>query len=382
MRLMMKGFIKCSIFAVLLALLIPMAWAFSVSSVTITPSGSLTPGTPVTVAFTVNFASSGTDTFPSTDTLQLMTNLQKPQWSSTLYLNSNPTPQPMSSGQTLQLSGWMLDYPASSYQEYIMYTLEGTAPTVTTTGNITLLDIVELDQNANPLPGSEITYSTTVVNTQDVQNGIQSATNNLQAFKALIDEKSALGVDTSAAEAQYNQAQQQISAAQALPSTQYADAMNDLVAVNTTIQNGETALDQAWAQKTVADAQVPLNKANSVITYLQVNMSLSNDPRLAPIVAERVVATGYINNANNAITSGNYGQARSIAQQAFEQANETYNDAQALNQTVNSGFNPLAAVGSVFGSGILVIIVGVIVVVLIVVGIIIYRKRSTWDELG
>ena len=378
----MKGFIKCIILGILLALCVPTAWAFSISSVTITPSGSLTPGTPVTVAFTVNFASSGTDTFPSTDTLQLMTNLVKPQWSSTMYLNGNPTPQPMAGGQTLQLSGWQLDYPASGYQEYIMFTLEGTAPTVTSTGNQTLLDIVELDTNANPLPGSEVTYSTLVINTADVAAGITSANDALQAFKTLIDEKSALGIDTSAAEAQYNQAQQQIAAAQALPSSQYSDAMNDLIAVNTTIQTGETTLDQAWAQKTVADAQVPLNKANSVISYLQVNMSLSNDARLAPIVAEREIATSYITNANNAITSGNYDQARSIAQQAYDEGNKSYNDAFALNQTVNSGFNPVAAIGSVFGSGILVIVVGVIVVVLIVVGIIIYRKRSSWDELG
>jgi len=378
----MKGFIKCIFLAVLLTMCVQMGWAFSLASVNVNPTGSLTPGTPVVVAFTVNFASSGSDTFPSGDTLQMVTDLDKPAWTYTLLLNGVENPRPQAAGRLLQLSGWDLDYPASSVEESLRITLEGNAPTVTTTSNKTLIDIVELDNNANPLPGSEVTYSTLVINTGDIATSIASANDALQAFKALIDEKSALGVDTSAAEASYNQAQQQIAAAQALPTTQFTDAMNDLVAVNSTIQTGQTALDQAWAQKTVADAQVPVNNAESLITYLQVNKSLSNDARLSPIVAEHEIAASYITNANNAITSGNYDQARSIAQQAFTEGNKSYNDAVALNQTVNSGFNPLAGIGSIFGSGVLVIVVVVIVVVLVVVGIIIYRKRSSWDELG
>jgi hypothetical protein len=362
-----------------------MVWAFSLSTVSVNPTGSLTPGTPVVVSFTINFASSGSDTFPSTDTLQLLTDLDKPQWTYTLILNGVENARPPAGGRSLQLSGWDLDYPAASIEESLRFTLEGNAPTVTSTGNKTLIDIVELDQNANPIPNSEVTYTTLVINTGDVAAGISSANDALQAFRALIDEKSALGVDTSAVEAQYNQAQQQIAAAQALPTSQYADAVNDLAAVNTTIQTGMTALDKAWAQKTVADAQVPVNNAESVITYLQVNKSLSNDARLSPIVAEHEIAASYITNANNAITSGNYDQARTIAQQAFTEGNKSYNDAVALNQTVNSGFNPLAglgSIGSIFSSGVLVIVVVVIVVVLVVVGIIIYRKRSRWDELG
>jgi len=381
----MKGFIRFILLAVFLAMCVQMVWAFSLSTVSVNPTGSLTPGTPVVVAFTINFASSGSDTFPSTDTLQLLTDLDKPQWTYTLILNGVQNARPPAGGRSLQLSGWDLDYPAASIEESLAFTLEGNAPTVTSTSNKTLIDIVELDQNANPLPNSEVTYTTLVINTGDVAAGISSANDALQAYRALIDEKSALGVDTSAAEAQYNQAQQQIAAAQALPTSQYADAVNDLAAVNTTIQTGMTALDQAWAQKTVADAQVPVNNAESVITYLQVNKSLSNDARLSPIVAEHEIAASYITNANNAITSGNYDQARTIAQQAFTEGNKSYNDAVALNQTVNSGFNPLAglgSIGSIFSSGVLVIVVVVIVVVLVVVGIIIYRKRSRWDELG
>jgi glucose uptake protein GlcU len=44
--------------------------------------------------------------------------------------------------------------------------------------------------------------------------------------------------------------------------------------------------------------------------------------------------------------------------------------------------NPLTAIGRLFGSGSMVLILGIVAVVLIVVGVIIYRKRSRWDELG
>ena len=85
------------------------------------------------------------------------------------------------------------------------------------------------------------------------------------------------------------------------------------------------------------------------------------------------------------MTNGNYASARSKAEQAYTEGNQSYNDALTFKAAVEATWNPFASlgsVGSVFSSSILIIVVGVIVVVLIIVGIIIYRKRSRWDELG
>ncbi len=191
-----------------------------------------------------------------------------------------------------------------------------------------------------------------------------------------------MGVDTSSAEANYNDAKTKIDAAQALPTTQYTTALSYITAAQTSITNGETLLDKAWAEKEVADAQVPINNVDSMINYFQGNKSTADDPKLSPIISKREVAASYISAANDAISTGNYVLARSKASDAFSKGNESYNDALTFKKQVESGFNPFAAIGGLFSSSVLVIVVGVIAVALIIVGVIIYRKRSRWDELG
>ena len=90
----------------------------------------------------------------------------------------------------------------------------------------------------------------------------------------------------------------------------------------------------------------------------------------------------YISAATDFVTNGNYASARSKAEQAYTEGNQSYNDALTFQAAVEATWNPFAGLGSLFSSNVLFIVVGVIAVVLIIVGIIIYRKRSRWDELG
>ena len=218
-----------------------------------------------------------------------------------------------------------------------------------------------------------------VINTGDVASAISAKNTNLQTFRSHIDEKSAIGIDTSEAEAQYSEASSQIATAQAQPPTGYETALNALTAAQTAIDAGEKALDKSWAESEVANAQVPINNVDAVIAWFKGNQSTANDPQLAAIVAKREVAVNYISNANDEITSGNYDQARTKASDAFAKGNESFTDALARQKQLTSGFQfpTLPSLpGGVF------LIIGVIVVVLAVVGVIIYRKRSRWDELG
>ena len=97
----------------------------------------------------------------------------------------------------------------------------------------------------------------------------------------------------------------------------------------------------------------------------------------------REVAVGYISSANDFITSGQYAQARAKAEAAFTEGNQSYTNALQRQYTLmHSGIDIGAMISGIFKSGILVIVVGIVVVVLIGVGIVIYRKRSRWDELG
>jgi hypothetical protein len=333
----------------------------------------------------LDFAGSGGETFPSSDALQMITDLEKPKWTWTLLLNGVENPRPQAGGRMLELSGWDLSYPTKNVEESIRVTLEGTTPTVTATSNKTIIKIQEVDSRNAVISSSLVEYTRLIVNTGEKSTAISTANSNLQAFRAHIDEKAAMDIDTSAAEAQYNAAKQNIDAAQALPSTQFTAALNNINAATTAIANGEKLLDKAWAENEVATAQVPINNVDQKIAYFMGNQSTANDAKLVLIKTKREAAVSSISTANDDIANGNYAQARTKAAEAYTKGNESYNDALTWQNQLQSGWNPFsvfAGIGSIFSSSILVIVVGVVAGVLIVVGIIIYRKRSRWDELG
>ncbi|MGA8377601.1 MAG: hypothetical protein WB759_00685, partial [Methanoregula sp.] len=278
----------------LLALIVPaVSVAYTVNSMAINPSsGALTPGTTVDLSYTVQ-EPSGQST---TNDLVMYTQLGSPQWSYIIYVNGNPTAPTQSQSKTLTISGFLLTY-KSSDDVSIGVTLSGVAPTVTQTSNQTLVQIYEDDSNGNQI-GTPYTQTAMVVNTNDITTAISNANTQLSQLKTDIDEKSALGIDTSAAEAQYNTAQSQITQAQALPSSSYTDALNAITTATTSITNGETLLDKAWAESEIATAQGPVNNVDALIAYFQGNSSTANDPRLSTVITEREIAVSYISSAN------------------------------------------------------------------------------------
>jgi hypothetical protein len=357
--------------------------AYSVSQITVNPSGDLTPLQPVTVSFTIEFAGSSGDTFPVEDTLDLYTDLDNPRWTAVLALNNIDNPQPMENKKNVYLIGWILSYPSSDVEENLRITLDGVAPSVTATTNKTLIRIQELDSRNNVVSGSLVTVSRQVINTGDVINGIAAREVDLQVFRTHIDEKEVLEIDTASAEEKYSAAKAAISDAKSRPSSQYTTALVDLANAQNLITEGETQLEKAWAEKEVADAQVPLNNVDQLITWIKPNATSGDyKTKLSEITTKREIAAGFVSTANDEIFAGNYERARAKAQEAFAKANESYNDASDLKKQITEGFNPIGAIGKLFGSGTLLIVVGVVVVVLVVAGVIIYRKRSRWDELG
>lgn len=356
--------------------------AFAVSSITVDPSGSLVPNTPVIVSFNIDFSASGDETFASGNELQMITDLDAPKWTYTLILDGVETPQPSNSGRVLAVSGWILSYP-SSMEESMRVTVEGTAPSVQQTTNKTMIKIQEVDSHNNILTSTMVERTAVVVNIKEVQSKISEEESALQSYRSHIDEKSALGIDTSAAEAKYSEADQFIRTAKNLPSTQYAQAFNNLNSAQTAINEGEGDLDRAWAEMEVTNAQIPINNVDNIIAWFKSNRSTSDDNQLPAIIAKREVAVSYISTANDEISNGNYDQARAKAQEAFSKGNESYTDALKRQYDVEHGglFSWLKLPTIKLPGGIF-LIVGIIVVVLAVVGYIIYRKRSRWDELG
>jgi len=369
----MKGFKTWIILTAILLFCISAVSAFSVSSVSIDPSGSLIPGTPVTVSYKVELSG----VFPSGDDLQFYTDLENPKWAYTIIVNGVENVRPAMGGRTLTITGFELSY-KSSDTVAVRATLEGKTPTVTETTDKTIIRIQEMDAQGRAISSTKVERIAKVINTAEVPKVIAERDTELQTYRTHIDEKAVLGIDTSAAETKYNEAKQKIDSARARSAAQYTDALTDLTAAQSSISDGEKTLDKAWAENEVAAAQIPINNVDNVIAWFKGNKTTAEDQQLPAIVAKREVAVSYISAANDQIASGEYSQARSKAQEAFTKGNESYIDALARQKQLMSGFSfSLPQIpGGIF------IVLGVVVVILVAVGIVIYRKRSRWDELG
>jgi hypothetical protein len=374
----MKGVTKFIGITILLLLIVQAVSAsFSVNSLQINPTGTLLPGDSVNLAFTIQMPSGST----TANDLRLYTALDKPKWSYAINVNGIKTAPGEESTKSVDISSFLLTY-KSGDDVSVSVTLDGTVPSVTSTTTLTLIQVTEIGTSGSAIDSTKYLQTATVVNTAEVASAISQQTSDLQALRTHIDEKAAMDIDTSAAEAKYNEAQQKISAAQALPSNQYTTAQTYLTAAQTAITDGETLLDKAWAEQAVADAQVSITNVDNKINYFKGNSSTANDAKLSPIIAKREVAASYISAANDAISAGNFAQARAKAADAFTKGDEAYNDALVWQKQVESGWNPFAGIGKLFSSSVVIIVVGLIAAVLVVVGVIIYRKRSRWDELG
>lgn len=376
----MKGITKWIVLALALMFCFQPVSAFAMSSVTIDPSGPLTAGTPVIITFKIDLTASGDETFPSGNELQMSTDLDSAQWTWSLVLDGVDTQQPSTSGRVLSVSGWILSYP-SSMEESMKVTVQGKAPASTQTTNKTMLKVCEYDSHGNLLSSSCVEKTQIIVNPAEITKKITEMESSLQTYRSHIDEKSALGIDTASGEAKYSEADQKIKAAKGLPSTQYIQAFSNLDAAKKAMEDGEVALDRAWAENELANAQIPINNVDNVIAWFRSNASTKDDPQLATIMTKREVAVSYLTTARDEIDKGNYEQARAKAQDAFNKGNESYTDALDRQKKLGEGFFanlPIPKVGKLP----IIPIIAVVVVVLVIVGVIIYRRRSHWDELG
>lgn len=217
------------------------------------------------------------------------------------------------------------------------------------------------------------THSVTrdVVNSAQIEGSLAAQQQRLKDLKADLDEKSAQGVDVAAAQARYNAASQALtSAASAGPS----QAASYIATAKKDIDEGIALLDKAWAEKAVADTGAAIESLDGMITYFVENRSMSADPQVVAIMTKRESAVQFYSQSQDNLNGKNYPLARSKATDGLNKANEALTDATALKERIGEGFN-------IGGNLLLYIGIGV-VIVLIVAGVVIYRKKTGWDELG
>jgi hypothetical protein len=380
----MKSMMKWILVLFVIISTFPVVSAYTVTGMSVSPSGDFTPNTPVTVSFSIQFAASGDETFPSSNTLELATDLENPTWTADLLKNGVSNPQPMDSKKIVEITGWILSYdPSDISEENLQVTLSGIAPEVTSTTDKNIIRVREYDSRNNVVSGSEVTVTRKIINTKEITDLIASRETDLLAFRTNIDEKAALEVDIAEAEAKYSEAQAAINDAKSRPSSEYSAALASLNTAQTLITDGEKVLNKAWAEKDIADAQIPITKTDELIIWLKPNATSGDSKsQFTQITTKREIAAGLITTANDEIFAGNYDRAREKASEAFAKGNETYNEALTLQRQLLTGWNIIPNINIKLPGGSFVIIAVVIVVVLGVVGYVIYRKRTQWDELG
>ncbi|MDG6257835.1 MAG: hypothetical protein QCH35_09615 [Methanomicrobiaceae archaeon] len=344
---------------------------YTVKKVTVTPStGDIVAGDTVTVHASIQ-VSTKDDPFPTDDSLEMTTELSEPRWEYSYTINTvDQAPQPVKNSARVILSGWELSYPNDVTVEV---ELTGKAPQRSSTEEIDVLKIQQLNSNRDPIKNSEYVKTATIVNTGDKESGIQVRETELSALRTAIDTKTADGVDTSAAEAKYKEAETAINTAR---TASYTTAQTELEKAGTLIEEGETLLAEAEATMCVSNAQARIDEVEEMITYFKDERNMGRDARVVSIETQLDNAQTLLTLAKDRQTSKDYTQAAVQATNAEEKASAALDAANTLREDIGEGL-------SLDPSGVTTyLIIGAVLIVLVVGGIVIYRRHTKWDELG
>ncbi|MDD5420214.1 MAG: hypothetical protein PHV57_10265 [Methanomicrobiaceae archaeon] len=346
------------------------ASAFTVTSMKITPTGDLSPGEKVTTEFTLTFGFTGKWTFPDTDTLQFETALKNPKWNFERYRDEVPQAEkinPYGMPSTPWIHGFDLSYPFDNKLK-VVGTLEGTVPDVTQTKKLTVIRITQMEPNGNPRSGERL-EERDVVTAGDVTTTIAARERDLQELRAMMDEMEGKGIDTEAIEAKYTEAAAAISSARtAAPGV----AQSHLTNAQSAINDGE----KLSAEKEIGYVKNMLGELETTIRFFTHTRAMGSDPRVLELIDDRDAASQLVGQAEASLNAGKYKEAYTKAKEAESGATTTQSAALALREQVESGI-----VGNI-GSYLYLIVGAVAVILLIAAGVVIYRRKTRWDELG
>ncbi len=349
---------------ILLCCMIATGTAASVDAgyIKIQPTGDLEAGTPVTADFTINFY----DTFPIDQEISMTTDLEDPVWKADILIDGVKNPQPSASGETFTITGWLLEYPQSEVQ--VVVSLSGKTPSVKKSENKMLVGIYVVNTSGRVLDTvKEVTAF--VVNTAEIVGEVSDLQSKVQDLNRAVSEYKSLGIDTSKAEDQLNQALDSIKKAE---SASYSNAKILMTNAQTFFDNGMIHLDYSYADKYINDAKNNIEEADSIIDYLKTEKRMASDPRLAPIITTREFAAEYAQNAMDLYNKGLSSDAKLKSTEAYEKSKILLNETINLRDEIES-----AGIGVDF-SGVLSLlpyVIGVIIIVLVVVGILIWNQN-------
>lgn len=159
--------------ALLLFLALPAAASPVLTSDSFNPGSPLVAGQQHVVASYV--IPSGT-TFPRNHELQMQTDLVDAQWTIQVIVDGNNAARQTASGSAAFVNGGILSYPANHDVGFTV-TIDGIVP-ASATGTVTVLQLVEIDNTGNSVPGSQsvITQPVSGASITSVQTAVPSLT--------------------------------------------------------------------------------------------------------------------------------------------------------------------------------------------------------------
>ena len=341
---------------------------------------ALKPGDIISeVSGTLKLPASGDQTFALDDNLDFYTQLDDAKWSISIVINGVDNPARTFGGKHATILGMDLAYVSTKYDVKVKFSMtNGVVPASFNTGDIILVRALELDSHSDQV-GAAVYKNGTVISTDVLRANVSQVSLDLTSLKADIDAKGNTGVDITIPLQKYQVAKKAVDdATNSLISspTQVQPLLNTAI---TSINEGQTALDQAWARQSLDAAKTMLASVDGLITEFTVNDSLkTSDPRLVAIINKHDLAAQAISNANDLFTTGSYPSAQGKASEGLNLANQAWNLSLDLKTELGQGFS----LPGLPNLGAFLPVLIVVAVVAIIAGIIIYRKKTQWDELG
>lgn len=340
------------------------AAGFDVKTETINPEGdTLEPGQQVTARYVLTY-----DMFTpwdgSDEAFEFSTGLKDSSWKFIVKRDGIDIYTTEKTGYYPVLTEFEIAYGKGNMELDIQ--MRGTVPTGTS--ETVLITRIEHLLNKDV----KMTHSVTrkVVSMEQVGSSLTVQQQNLKGLKADIDAGAADGVDISAAQEKYDNASKALTSAASVGPSKAAE---HIASAMKSMDEAKVLLDKARTEKEVSDTGAALESLDDRINYFIEERSMGGDPRVVSIVTKRESAVQFYSQAKDYLNAKNYPLARSKAAEGLNKANEALSEADALREAIGEGFN--------LGSPLLYVGIGIIVI-LIIAGIVIYRKKTSWDELG
>ncbi|MDD1662686.1 MAG: hypothetical protein LUQ60_02935 [Methanomicrobiales archaeon] len=345
-----------------------------------TQLNALKPGDIISeVSGTLKLPASGDQTFALDDNLDFYTQLDNAKWSISIVINGVDNPARTFGGKHATILGMDLAYVSTKYDVKVRFSMtDGVVPASFNTGDIILVRALELDSHSDQV-GAAVFKNGTVISTAALQTQLDSVKAKLTDLKNLIDEKASKNVDVAVAQQKYNAASSALDSAATKILTSPSEVNALLTSATNNINDANTALDKAEADQSLQQAKTTLASVDGLINEFTVNDSLkTTDSRLVAIINKRDLSAQAISNANDLFTTGSYPSARGKADEGLNLANQAWNLSLSLKTELGQGFS----LPGLPNLGAFLPVLIVVVVVAVIAGVIIYRKKTQWDELG